>query len=613
MQTVSRSSETLDASVRVSDAPAFPVSDDILGHNLESMAFVVHALTADRLANAGFAGPADPQTGIAAGWLPTDACMGDTRCQLTAGMSLSGTESQLVQRYGFLDEGIQQTGVSIRKGETLEIEIWAKARHRPVPLRFELTPLTVRKPAYATAELTVDTAYWKRFTVRLDMPHDDDQAVFKCRLLDEGTLWIDQLHLRPANEGPFCREILQRIASLQIPVLRFPGGCMSTNYHWRLGTGPVHLRPTLADPVFKQRTLYTFGTDEFLTLCLAQGIRPHVTVNVGSGTPEDAAAWAAYCADWYRNRGETPPPAYFQIGNEHYGVHETAHMTGDMYVDALKAFVPPIREAYPGCRIVALGPTRSAGLRPAWRTPWLVPIMEKAADCFDILAINRYKGQWNDSALDQQINAVESVPKIENDLRALIRELRSRGLQQKVALTEWNYWLHAAQHDGQDFHEPGDALHGFFVAGALNMFARLGEDMTLANYYHLVQSMGIFRRQGARVSESCIADVFKLYRPALPARFLPLDTASPKLGPTESMLDALALQSDAGRWLFLANRSPDQALSVSLEGFPDAGSADPLLCAGTPQQPFRKAKVVRKRSALVLPPLSLCRLHAPNS
>ena len=38
-------------------------------------------------------------------------------------------------------------------------------------------------------------------------------------------------------------ETLKAFQSLNIPVLRFPGGCMSTIYHCKYGIGPVHLRP----------------------------------------------------------------------------------------------------------------------------------------------------------------------------------------------------------------------------------------------------------------------------------------------------------------------------------------------------------------------------------
>jgi len=36
-----------------------------------------------------------------------------------------------------------------------------------------------------------------------------------------------------------------------------------------------------------------FGTDEFMALCKEVGDGPMLTIHLGSGTPEEAAAWDA--------------------------------------------------------------------------------------------------------------------------------------------------------------------------------------------------------------------------------------------------------------------------------------------------------------------------------
>ena len=41
----------------------------------------------------------------------------------------------------------------------------------------------------------------------------------------------------------------------------------------------------------------TFGTDEFLHFCDLIGAEPQVALNLGSGTPEEAADWARYIYD----------------------------------------------------------------------------------------------------------------------------------------------------------------------------------------------------------------------------------------------------------------------------------------------------------------------------
>jgi len=600
-------------SLRVAGRATHLVAETLLGHNLEAGGGCIQAMTSERLDNPKFLGAANWQTGIAPGWQPMGNNMGHVRYELTPGMSLSGYESQLIHNFGQEPVGILQTGRGLRKGETLEVELWAKAWHQPVTLQLEIAPLPSRQPCYDSKTVVVDAAYWKPYRVTLTSPCDDDQAVFKCLLPGEGVLWIDQIHLRPAGEGQLCQELIDRIGTLHMPVLRFPGGCATTNYHWRHGTGPAHLRPLLPDPVFKTNACYEFGTDEYLELCLSQKIRPHLTINIGSGTPDEAAEWAAYCAAWFRKRGVQPPTAYFQAGNEQYGSWESSHMTGDMYVDALKEFVPPLRKAYPNSRIIALGQRNSDGLRPELVTPWLTQVLDHAADYFDVLTLSRYKGQWNDASLDRQINVVESVPKVESDLRTMVEALRTRGLKQTVALTEWNFWLHASHWDGKGFQEPDDAQHGLFVAGMLNMFARLGADMELANFYHLVHAMGVFGRRGAGVETRSTADIFQLYRPAFPGRFLPLAVHSPALGECEPAVDALGLSNAKGTWLFFANRSPTENARVKLDGFTEGAAEVVMLRADDPLTPLRSAKAPRAGTTVLLPPLSLVRLRYPKT
>lgn len=585
------------------------VSEMILGQNLEAYSGAIEGMLSERLTNPKFTGPANAQTGIAPGWQPYGNHMGAFRCELTQGMSYSGNESQLLLSPSEFGGGILQTGRWVRAGETLEVELWARVAHHPVTLLLAIGACTTSKPFYASARVTVDASYWKRYQVTLEIPCDDPEAAFYCLLEHRAKVWIDQIHMRPAGETHLRRGLVEKLRSMRIPTLRFPGGCQSTNHHWRHGTGALAARPALLDPIAKWYTSYEFGTDEYLGLCHDLGIRPHLTVNVGSGTPEEAAGWAAYCADWFKRRGVDLPVIYFQIGNEHYGIWETAHMTGAMYVETLKEFVPAIRGAYPKARIIALGEEKAQGLTASEASPWRLAVLKDAGALFDVLAINRYKGQWNTDAGSRMINAAESVEKISHDLRGLVADCRAQGLAATVALTEWNYWLHARHWDGRGFHEPWDVQHSLFVAGMLNEFARLAPDFELGNFYHLINGMAIFDCRGPEVLETDAAEVFRLYRAALPGRHCPLGIESPALGEALAV-DAICLESAEGRWLFVANRSPAEEAHVELGGFPTAAMEGVLLQGKDPlDRFFTRGSARTSGGKLGLPPLSLARFR----
>jgi len=579
---------------------------ELLGVNLEMARMVSEALVSDRLANPKFCGPVNQQTGLAPGWQPIGNNMGNVRNELIRGMFLSGDESQLVHSYVGAGGGLIQTGRYLAAGEDLEVELWAKVRHHPVTLEFSIRPLASRATEYSKATVTIDASYWKRYTVRLFSPCEDHAASFFVMFMTPGVVLFDQIHLRPVSEPHLAQAAMDRIADLRMPTLRFPGGCMSTNYHWRLGTGPLHLRPSLPDPVFKERADYDFGTDEYLAMCHEQGMRPYITVNIGSGTAEDAGAWAKYCADWYRLRCIDLPMAYFQIGNEQYGAWESSHMNASMFLAALQEFVPVVRANYPGAIIVGPGEPLCGGVAGEPPTDLRGLILREAGHLIDIIAINRYKGQWYDEPREQIINAVESVDKIKADFDELIEDCRRHGFKPRLALPEWNYWLHACHWDGRNFYEPDDAQHGLFVSGMFHMMARLAPYIEVAAFEQLINAMGLVFNKGGHVTVSAISELFQLYRPAFPGEVVDLEVTSRELQKELPQVDALALQQDGVLWIFVSNRSCDEWTQLNVAGVSLDECEARLFVAADYQSPMLEQTIAS--GPYGLPPLSLMRL-----
>lgn len=600
------------------DSPQ-PVSALILGHNLESIPQSIQSLRTERLENPKFVGPANPQTGLAPGWQPRGNQMGRLTCELTAGMSFSGHESQYLHAFcSSGSTGILQTGRRLFAGEALTVSLWAKARRQPARLSLQITPLAIGQPVYDAAEVIVDTPHWQRYDAQLTAPCDDDQAVFAIMIQGEGLLWIDQIHLYPTGAPDLRPDLTERLAHFGPTALRFPGGCLASNYRWRYGLGPVEERPAVYDPVFKQNgASYDFGTDEYLQLCADHQITPHLTVNVGSGTPAEAADWAAHCAAFFRKRSKTLPTCYFQIGNEHYGTGESAFMTPAMYVAALQRYAPGIRAAYPGCRLIALGEPLSRGFHEAEVQPWQERVIREAAEHFDLLAINRYKGQWFDQPEARMHNAIESSFKIQRDLQHMAETMAQHGLAQRVALTEWNYRLTYAHYAGPDTDEPEDAPHAFFVAAMLHALAALGPSAELANYYHLHwKTFGtlLAKRADSPLHHS-IAEIFRFYRPALPGTLTHL---RPLMAPPTGDLaqeaplgpGSMTLAQPGQRWTFLIHPDPAEPLTLTAAELPAGISEIQMLQAETIDSPLTLHTLSLSRSqTLNVPPLAIVRLQ----
>jgi alpha-L-arabinofuranosidase len=70
------------------------------------------------------------------------------------------------------------------------------------------------------------------------------------------------------NQRGIRSDVVQALRALQIPNLRWPGGCFADEYHWRDGIGPKADRPRIVNTHWGNvEENNHFGTHEFMALC----------------------------------------------------------------------------------------------------------------------------------------------------------------------------------------------------------------------------------------------------------------------------------------------------------------------------------------------------------
>lgn len=107
-------------------------------------------------------------------------------------------------------------------------------------------------------------------------------------------IWVGEDSPIPNTRG-YRNDALEALRELKVPVLRWPGGCFADDYHWRDGIGDPSKRPTLIINNWGgTQEDNSFGTHEFFNLCEMLGIEPYLSVNIGSGTVQEAAQWIEY-------------------------------------------------------------------------------------------------------------------------------------------------------------------------------------------------------------------------------------------------------------------------------------------------------------------------------
>lgn len=154
-------------------------------------------------------------------------------------------------------------------------------------------------------------------------------------------------------EGAFDRRMLAMAGELAPTVLRYPGGTYSDVFHWEAASNEhVFTRkqqPTLMD------------TQRFLELCEALQAEPLITVNVVTGTAEQAARWvAATNVRGFTSRRtgrKLPPVRWWEIGNEPYLKEQSRHdidlapeefaRRANRWIQAMRAVDPAISIGLP--------------------------------------------------------------------------------------------------------------------------------------------------------------------------------------------------------------------------------------------------------------------------
>ena len=98
-----------------------------------------------------------------------------------------------------------------------------------------------------------------------------------------------------ADASGFRKDVLSAVKDLGVPIVRYPGGNFVSGYNWLDGVGPKEERPVVLEKAWNSLETNQFGTNEFIQWCKLVQTEPLLGFNLGTGTPESAAALVEYC------------------------------------------------------------------------------------------------------------------------------------------------------------------------------------------------------------------------------------------------------------------------------------------------------------------------------
>lgn len=253
-----------------------------------------------------------------------------------------------------------------------------------------------------------------------------------------------------ADEDGLRTDILDAMRRIKVPVLRWPGGCFVSSYHWKDAAGPQ--RKPLFDKAWRVEDPNTFGTDEYIRLCRKVGCEPYICTNAGTGTAEEMSDWAEYCnlesegqyAKWRIENGNPQPykVKYWSIGNENYGSWEIGAKCADEWGRLVREAAKMIRHVDPCVEL-------SAAALPD--VDWNINLLKNCGQYLDWVSIHEYwdmMAEQNSPADYEQCMAfTDHIDHSVDEVRGILKALKLEG-KIKIAFDEWNLrsWHHPNVH-----------------------------------------------------------------------------------------------------------------------------------------------------------------------
>ncbi len=311
-----------------------------------------------------------------------------------------------------------------------------------------------------------------------------------------------------SDASGFRKDVLNEIRQLRVPIIRYPGGNFVSGYNWLDGVGPKDKRPRVLDKAWNTIESNQFGTNEFLAWCKAIGTQPLMGLNLGTGTPEEAAALVEYCnvekgtrwSELRRQHRVTDPwkVQHWCLGNEMDGPWQIGHMSATEYGQKAQDAARQMRDVDPSLKLIACG---SSG--PGMRTylEWDREVLEQCYDYVDGLSLHRYFGNWERDSGGETAKYLALNLSMEKQIAEslavcdLVRGHKRSPKKLWLSFDEWNVWYRTTGGDDVDGHRK-EAPHlleevynledALLVGGLINSLLRNADRVKLACLAQLI-------------------------------------------------------------------------------------------------------------------------------
>jgi alpha-N-arabinofuranosidase len=366
----------------------------------------------------------------------------------------------------------------------------------------------------------------------------------------------------------FRPDVLEKVQQLRPPLLRYPGGTVTKIYHWKDGVGPN--RPVRKNLIWGGTDNNHVGTDEFMRYAELVGAAPFLTVNMSTGTAEEAADWVEYCngTDTYyatqrKENGHAAPyqVKYWGLGNEEAANEDAGRLQNVQdYIKQAWYFAKLMKLQDPSIQLIMVGDQEA----------WNQQVLRELHPICDYISLHLYASSkpGEPASLFTSIAAMEaSIQKLAAQIQALTPakvesfskwyRFPSRQQPLKIALDEWGIWEAGGQ-GAYGLEQTYTWNHALGVAMFLNIFQRNAAVIGLATWAQTVNVLApIMTNETTSICQT-IYYPLALYRRLCGPRSVAVTTTGAEA------LDVAASTDGKTLTLAIVNRDSSAAITLKL-------------------------------------------------
>jgi alpha-N-arabinofuranosidase len=405
------------------------------------------------------------------------------------------------------------------------------------------------------------------------------------RCVYEG-LWVGPDSSIPNTRG-IRNDVVAALKNLNIPVLRWPGGCFADEYHWKDGIGPREKRPSMINTHWGGVTENNhFGTHEFMDLVEQLGCEAYICGNVGSGTVQEMMEWVEYMtssasspmANLRRANGRAEPwkVKYFGVGNESWGCG--GNMTPEYYAGEFRrynTFVKNYDRENPIYRI--------AGGANGDDANWTEVLMKNAGKQMNGLSLHYYTlptGSWRGSkgaatgfGEDQYFATLRNTLAMDGIVTRHSAIMDKYDPEKKVGMVidEWGIWTDVEPGTNPGFLYQQNSMRDAILA-ALNfhIFHKHADRISMTNIAQMInvlQSMILTDKEKMVLTPTY--HVFEMFKVHQGGTVLPVQLISPDYAFGSEKIPAVSVSASKAKsgkvHVSFANTNPNAPITVSCQ------------------------------------------------